>query len=504
MRKRWLIIITIICLSGMLTACQTHEETSAERIEKDVVFLCSDECNGRLPGSTGNKLAGDHIQKAFEEAGLVPLEGEDSFLVSYEQTIIDMEQQEQILDNIIGVLPNENGNAKDALLITAHFDHVGRYDDTISRGALDNASGVGLMLEVMRQLTAMGNTAKYDIVFAAFNGEDMNLQWSKYLSSRLPYSAVNVINFDCVGYKDETTLGAAGENKELQAAVISALSDGLSCVPYDDAPGSGLCSFEEQGIPAVTVSSYFGKIDIGSIIHQTADIPDILDFENIAAMVNPICRYALTGELIQPEPKEQEQIGPVEEGPLPFDQPMEMMFASGAGAWRTHLLLHPDGSFEGGYSNADMTIESVCSFHGQFRDITQVTDASWSLTLDELVLDTKYPIGQEWDDGMIHYISSDPYGFSKQDSEGDWVPLEPGAQFMFYTPDASGYRPTDELYGFNSDNTDYDSVMYQFWTWMPSSSKINAWDWDTRLGCYALCNMATGSGFFDLKAWGIA
>lgn len=183
---------------------------------------------------------------------------------------------------------------------------------------------------------------------------------------------------------------------------------------------------------------------------------------------------------------------------------MELEFASGAGAWQTNLLLHPDGSFVGDYEDADMTTHYVCQFHGRFRDITQVTDTSWSLTLDELVLDTKYPIGQEWDEGVIHYISSAPYGFSKRDSEGYSVPLEPGARFMLYTPDASGYRPTDELYGFNSANTDYDSIMYQFWTWMPSGRKIGAWGWDTTLGCYALCSRETGYGFFDLEAWGIA
>ena len=191
---------------------------------------------------------------------------------------------------------------------------------------------------------------------------------------------------------------------------------------------------------------------------------------------------------------------PVEDGPLPFDRPMELEFASGAGAWRTNLLLHPDGSFVGDYSDADMTIEYVCQFHGRFGDIRQVTGASWSLTLEELVLDTRYPVGTEWDEGLIHYISSDPYGFDAKDGG----PLKPGAQFMLYTPDASGYRPTDELYGFNSANTDYDSVMYQFWTWMPSGRKIGAWGWNTKLGCYALCNMETGYGFYDLKAWGIA
>ena len=54
----------------------------------------------------------------------------------------------------------------------------------------------------------------------------------------------------------------------------------------------------------------------------------------------------------------------------------------------------------------------------------------------------------------------------------------------------------------NNPNTD--SVMYQFCGWMPSDRKIGAWGPDTRLGYYGLCNMATGQGFFDLKAWGIA
>ena len=190
-----------------------------------------------------------------------------------------------------------------------------------------------------------------------------------------------------------------------------------------------------------------------------------------------------------------------EEGPLPFDVPMKLMFCSGAGGWDTLLTLHPDGSFEGDYHDTDMTIEYVCQFHGRFGDIRQVTDASWSLTLEELTLDTKYPVGAEWDEGVIHYISSNPYGFDKKGGEG---PLEPGAQFMFYTPEATGYRPTDELYGMYMNNPNTDSVMYQFCGWMPSDRKIGAWGPDTRLGYYGLCNMATGQGFFDLKAWGIA
>jgi hypothetical protein len=53
-----------------------------------------------------------------------------------------------------------------------------------------------------------------------------------------------------------------------------------------------------------------------------------------------------------------------------------------------------------------MTIRYVCQFHGRFTDITQVSDTSWSMTLEELVLDTKYPVGREWDEDGYHYISN--------------------------------------------------------------------------------------------------
>ncbi|NCE63418.1 hypothetical protein D1159_02200 [Pseudoflavonifractor sp. 524-17] len=68
--------------------------------------------------------------------------------------------QEKTLYNVAGVLPGRSG--KDALLVTAHFDHVGGYGDVYYPGAFDNASGTALMLEVMRQMAQSGNQADYD------------------------------------------------------------------------------------------------------------------------------------------------------------------------------------------------------------------------------------------------------------------------------------------------------------------------------------------------------
>ena len=129
-----------------------------------------------------------------------------------------------------------------------------------------------------------------------------------------------------------------------------------------------------------------------------------------------------------------------EDGTLSFDEPMKMQFASGAGGWDTVITLHPDGSFEGDFHDMDMGVtgpgyqstEYVCQFHGRFGEIRQITGASWSLTLEELTLDTGHPIGEEWIEANpanrnynLRYISSTPYGFDRWDDE----PLEPGVQF---------------------------------------------------------------------------
>ena len=166
---------------------------------------------------------------------------------------------------------------------------------------------------------------------------------------------------------------------------------------------------------------------------------------------------------------------------LPIEKkPLLMVFASGAGAWSTELTLNPDGSFTGDYCDADMDIHYVCQFHGKFRDIARVTAASWYMELEELVLDTGRPIGEEWDEGGIHYISSDPYGFDNEDG-----PLLPGAAFLFYTPEARGYEPGTELYGAGN-----------FWTWQPIGSRNPFHTASQTLGRYGLHSLTTDYSFF--------
>lgn len=174
---------------------------------------------------------------------------------------------------------------------------------------------------------------------------------------------------------------------------------------------------------------------------------------------------------------------PEETGGLPITEPLEMAFYSGAGAWATYLTLNPDGSFVGDYADADVLTVYVCQFHGKFEKVEKLTNASWLLTLSELELDTSHSVGEEWDepdgDYTIHYVSSEPYGFYGADGTA----LKPGAQFILYSPEASGHEPGTELYG-----------AIEFQSWIHDHHEFTS-DSDI-LGCWGLQNMETGHGFF--------
>ena len=174
---------------------------------------------------------------------------------------------------------------------------------------------------------------------------------------------------------------------------------------------------------------------------------------------------------------------------LPFTREMEMTFCSGAGAWRTSLLLSPDGSFTGYYVDSDMGAAGenypngtryVCDFHGSFGEIRQISDASFSLTLEELTTDTGHPVDEEWIEDGVRCVSSEPYGLDGEDGKA----LNPGASFLFYTPEAAGYEPGTELYG-----------AVKFWRWWPNRRAFLSEN--DRLDCYGLQNLETGYGFFS-------
>jgi hypothetical protein len=127
--------------------------------------------------------------------------------------------------NVVMVLPGSDPVLKNEyVVIGAHFDHLGlggvgsgsRVPDTVAvhYGADDNASGVGMMLELAEKLAAHPESHRRSIVVAAFSGEEMGTFGSKKFVENQNFDLKKVdamVNLDMVGrLTDSTKLQISG------------------------------------------------------------------------------------------------------------------------------------------------------------------------------------------------------------------------------------------------------------------------------------------------------
>lgn len=127
----------------------------------------------------------------------------------------------QIGRNIIGVLPGKDDFLRrQAIVIGAHYDHLGMSQRDIYFGANDNAAGVGAMLAIAQAFSQMPNSPQRTIIFIAFDAEEIGKRGSKYYVSHpcIPVEqTVLMINFDMIGRNDPNEIKAVGtrSSKEL-------------------------------------------------------------------------------------------------------------------------------------------------------------------------------------------------------------------------------------------------------------------------------------------------
>lgn len=116
------------------------------------------------------------------------------------------------VQNVVAVRRGSEG--KNALVFCAHFDGSGILGDQLFPSALDNASGVAVVLRIAALVQEQAPQLKNDLIFAAFNSEEVGMSGSQAFAAAVAgqYDTVSLINIDCVGLKDEPVLLAAEQN----------------------------------------------------------------------------------------------------------------------------------------------------------------------------------------------------------------------------------------------------------------------------------------------------
>lgn len=171
--------------------------------------------------------------------------------------------------NLVARLPGNDAQLKNEyVVLSAHIDHVGIGEpvngDRIYNGAMDNASGVAVLLDVAASLKRHPENLKRSLLFVFVTGEEKGLLGSKYFAAHPTVdrkSMVADINIDMfrplVPLKLLTVLGMA-ESDLGDAARQVAESEGVSVQP-DPQPlrnvfvRSDQYSFIRQGIPALAL-----------------------------------------------------------------------------------------------------------------------------------------------------------------------------------------------------------------------------------------------------------
>ncbi len=173
--------------------------------------------------------------------------------------------------NVVGIIPGSDPVLKDQVVVlSAHLDHVGVgrpvKGDTIYNGAMDNAVGVSMLLEIAKTIQESGKRPRRTLLFIALAAEEKGLIGSDYFAQfpTVPKGAIIAdVNFDMpiLTYPLVDLVVLGGERSSLGPVVTAAAkAQGLDVVP-DPAPEemffvrSDHYSFVKAGIPAVSIDT---------------------------------------------------------------------------------------------------------------------------------------------------------------------------------------------------------------------------------------------------------
>lgn len=171
--------------------------------------------------------------------------------------------------NVIGMIEGSDPVLKnEVVLLTAHLDHIGLSpsakpgEDAINNGALDNASGVAVMLEAARMFAQSGVRPKRTIAFVALTAEEKGLLGSDYLARHPAYGGkrlVSNINLDMpIAIYPFTDVIAFGAERSTLGPIVEAAAKSMGvALASDPMPQENLFirsdhySFVKEGAPAV-------------------------------------------------------------------------------------------------------------------------------------------------------------------------------------------------------------------------------------------------------------
>ena len=183
---------------------------------EDARRLSAPEMEGRRTGTEGNARARAYVVQRLRDEGAAPLGGAYEHPFAFTHTSVKALWRRDrpvrlpmggtnVLALVPGVVPGP------ALIVSAHYDHLGIRNDAIYPGADDNASGVAALLAVARALRRA--RPRHPAILAAFDGEELGLRGSRAFVEAPPAGTPPIgmdLNLDMLSRSEGSDITVSG------------------------------------------------------------------------------------------------------------------------------------------------------------------------------------------------------------------------------------------------------------------------------------------------------
>ncbi len=184
------------------------------------------------------------------------------------QMVVELDVEHQATHNIVGRIPAGEGALPGAIVVGAHFDHLGMGgagslapdSEEPHNGADDNASGTAALLEIARRVKARQGELRRDLYLVAFSAEESGLRGSTYFTQNPPPGLkmdelVTMINLDMIGRLRDNRVSALGAGSaEEWAEILPPICEqaAVGCALGGDGYGpSDQTPFYAAGVPVL-------------------------------------------------------------------------------------------------------------------------------------------------------------------------------------------------------------------------------------------------------------
>ena len=234
---------------------------------------------GWVTEAVGNQILGmagksvDEMLKASESRAFRPIPLGIRFRLNIRSRIRELATR-----NVAAVIPGSDPQlASEAVIYSSHWDHLGIGapvgGDAIYNGAVDNATGCGVLLEIARAWAAMPRKPRRSALFLSVTAEEGGLRGSQYYAEHpfiSPGKTVVALNYDALrpfGRTRDVVVSGAERTTLWPLVQQTAARFGLEIQP-DPRPEQGSYyrsdhfSFARAGIPSFTIAhgnEFFGK-----------------------------------------------------------------------------------------------------------------------------------------------------------------------------------------------------------------------------------------------------